>query len=56
MTEVNPEIKDTVEKINKTWGGNFEIEFIDKWKSIIKKKKDEGFQNSSSNNVWRKNQ
>lgn len=43
MTEVNPEIKDTVGKINRTWGGNFEIEFIEKWKSIVKKKKDEGF-------------
>jgi len=43
MTEINPEIKDTLEKINKTWGGNFEIEFIDKWKSVVKKKKEEGF-------------
>ena len=43
MTEVNPEIKDTLEKINKTWGGNFMVEFIDKWKTIVKKKKDEGF-------------
>ena len=43
MTEVNPEIKDTIEKINNTWGGNFEIEFIEKWKTIVKKKKDEGF-------------
>jgi tRNA (cytidine56-2'-O)-methyltransferase len=43
MTEVNPEIKDTLEKINKTWGGNFMVEFIDKWKTIIKKKKEEGF-------------
>ena len=43
MTEVNPEIKDTLEKINKTWGGNFVVEFIDKWKSIIKKKKEENF-------------
>jgi len=40
MTEVNPEIKDTLEKINKTWGGNFVVEFIDNWKSIIKKKKE----------------
>jgi|TARA_B100000959_G_C14988915_1_gene626862 tRNA (cytidine56-2'-O)-methyltransferase len=39
MTEVNPEIKDTLDKINKTWGGNFRVEFIDKWKSIVKKKK-----------------
>jgi len=43
MTEVNPEIKDTIEKINNTWGGDFKIEFIEKWKSIVKKKKDEGF-------------
>ena len=43
MTEVNPEIKDTLDKINKTWGGNFRVEFIDKWKSIVKKKKAENF-------------
>ncbi|QMU53987.1 MAG: tRNA (cytidine(56)-2'-O)-methyltransferase [Nitrosopumilus sp.] len=43
MTEINPEIKDTIEKINNTWGGNFEIEFIEKWKTIVKKKKNEGF-------------
>ncbi|MFQ5781958.1 MAG: tRNA (cytidine(56)-2'-O)-methyltransferase [Nitrosopumilus sp.] len=43
MTEVNPEIKDTLEKINKTWGGNFLVEFIEKWKPIIKKKKNENF-------------
>jgi len=40
MTEVNPEIKDTLEKINKTWGGNFKVEFIDKWKTIVKEKKE----------------
>ena len=43
MTEVNPEIKNTLEKINKTWGGNFVVEFVDKWKPIIKKKKEENF-------------
>ena len=43
MTEINPEIKDTIKKINNTWGGNFEIEFIEKWKAIVKKKKDDGF-------------
>ena len=40
MNEVNPEIKDTLSKINKTWGGEFEISFIDKWKDVIKAKKD----------------
>ena len=43
MTEVNPEIKDTLDKINKTWGGNFIVEFIDKWKSVVKKKKEDNF-------------
>ena len=43
MTEINPEIKDTIEKINNTWGGNFKIEFIEKWRNIVKKKKEEGF-------------
>lgn len=43
MTEVNPEIKETLEKINKTWGGNFVVEFINNWKSTIKKKKGEQF-------------
>jgi tRNA (cytidine56-2'-O)-methyltransferase len=43
MTEVNPDIKDTLEKINNTWGGDFSIEFIDSWKSAIKKKKEDGF-------------
>jgi len=43
MTEINPEIKDTLRKINETWGGNFEIEFIESWKPIVKKKKEDGF-------------
>ena len=41
MTEVNPEIRYTIEKINTMWGGNFTVEFIDNWKSIVKKKKEE---------------
>lgn len=43
MTEVNPEIKETLEKINDAWGGSFEVEFIDKWKSVVKKKKEDNF-------------
>lgn len=43
MTEVNPDIKETLNKINKTWGGNFLIEFIENWKSVIKSKKKMGF-------------
>ncbi len=43
MTKVNPEIKETLKKINTTWGGNFVVEFIDNWKSIIKKKKNDNY-------------
>jgi len=43
MTEVNPEIKDTLKKIKNTWGGNFSINFIDNWKPTIKTKKEGGF-------------
>ena len=39
MNEVNPEIKHTISNINKTRGGDFEIEIISEWKKIIKEKK-----------------
>jgi len=41
MNEVNPEIKDTLDKVNKNWGGNFEISFIDDWKKLVKEKKND---------------
>ena len=40
MNEINPEIKDTINKINTTWGGKFVIEFISNWKNVIISKKD----------------
>ena len=44
MSQVNPEIKDTIKKVNKTWGGEFEVEFIENWRTVVKrKKKEEGF-------------
>ncbi len=39
MNEINPEIKHTISKINKTWGGNFTIENVTEWKKIIREKK-----------------
>ena len=30
----NDMAKNTLEKIKRTWGGNFIVEFIDNWKSI----------------------
>ena len=43
MNEVNPEIKETIQKINDIWGGKFSIEFIDSWKPVIKEKKIAGY-------------
>lgn len=39
MNEVNPEIRETVEKVNRSWGSQFEVEFIDDWRKLIKEKK-----------------
>ena len=39
MNEINPEINDTISKINKTWGGSFAIENVTELKKIIKEKK-----------------
>ncbi len=43
MNEVNPEIKDTIKKINETWGGGFEIIMINSWRRTLKEKLGEGF-------------
>lgn len=43
MNEVNPEIRDTLEKINYTWGGDFEVKFVDNWKEVIKSRKNDSF-------------
>lgn len=39
MNEINPEIKDTVSKVNRSWGGSFEIEYIEDWRRLLKSKK-----------------
>jgi tRNA (cytidine56-2'-O)-methyltransferase len=43
MYDANPEIKDTISKVNKIWGSNFEVEIIENWKDVIRKKKKESF-------------
>lgn len=43
MDEVNPEIKDTIERINATWGGDFKLVVIDGWKKLLRAKIKEGF-------------
>lgn len=39
MNEVNPEIKDTIKKVNESWGGDFQIELIEDWRKVIKSKR-----------------
>ena len=38
MNEVDPEIENTIKKMNKTWGGKFEVEFFEDWKRVLKSK------------------
>lgn len=43
MTEANPEIKGAIQAINHTWGGQFEVSYIDKWKPILQEKKRQNY-------------
>lgn len=43
MYDANPEINQTISKVNKMWGSDFKVEIIDNWKNIIKLKKKESF-------------
>lgn len=42
MTDVDDDIKNTVEKVNKSWGGSneFKVEIIDNWRKVIKEWKE----------------
>lgn len=44
MTDVDDEIKKTLDKVNKRWGGEneFRLEIIDNWKKIVKSWKENG--------------
>ncbi|MGI0101756.1 MAG: tRNA (cytidine(56)-2'-O)-methyltransferase [Nitrosotalea sp.] len=43
MYDANPEIKDTISKVNKMWGGNFQVEIIEDWKKAIRSKKSDSY-------------
>lgn len=43
MYDANPEIKETISRVNKMWGSDFKVEIIENWKDIIKLKKKELF-------------
>tara|TARA_B110000438_G_scaffold76428_1_gene76613 strand:+ start:193 stop:729 length:537 start_codon:yes stop_codon:yes gene_type:complete len=38
MDEVDPEIENTIKRMNKTWGGEFEVEFFEDWKNVLNSK------------------
>ncbi|OLB92088.1 MAG: tRNA (cytidine(56)-2'-O)-methyltransferase [Thaumarchaeota archaeon 13_1_40CM_38_12] len=43
MYDVNPDIKDTISKINRMWGSDFKVEIIENWKEVISSKKKGAF-------------
>ena len=43
MYDANPEIKDTISKVNKIWGSDFKVEIIENWKEVIKSKKSNAY-------------
>ncbi len=43
MYDANPEIKDTVSKVNKMWGSDFQVEIIEEWRKILKAKKSDSY-------------
>lgn len=42
MSDINPEIVDTVNDVCKTWGGNFKVEPTDSWRSVLSGAKTRG--------------
>ena len=43
MYDANPEIKDTISKVNKIWGSDFKVEIIENWKQVIKSIKSDAY-------------
>ncbi len=43
MYDANPEIKDTISKVNKMWGSDFQVEIIEEWKKVLRLKKAESY-------------
>ena len=43
MYDANPEINQTISKVNKMWGSDFRVGIIENWKDIIKLKKKDSF-------------
>ena len=43
MTEANPEIRQGIRAINETWGGKFEVEYVDGWRPVLREKVRQGY-------------
>ena len=43
MTEANPEIRQGIRAINETWGGRFEVEYVDGWRPVLREKVRRGY-------------
>ena len=43
MYDANPEIKDTISKVNRMWGGDFKVEIIEEWRKVLREKKSESY-------------
>ncbi|WP_101477006.1 tRNA (cytidine(56)-2'-O)-methyltransferase [Candidatus Nitrosotalea bavarica] len=43
MYDANPDIKETISKVNKMWGSDFKVEIIENWKDVVRLKKKESF-------------
>lgn len=43
MTEANPEIRQGIRAINETWGGRFEVEYVDGWRPVLREKVRQGY-------------
>tara|TARA_B100001013_G_scaffold149559_1_gene88800 strand:- start:86 stop:622 length:537 start_codon:yes stop_codon:yes gene_type:complete len=40
--QIDKDIKTTIQKINQNWGGDFEVKYINKWKTYLRSQKDAG--------------
>lgn len=43
MYDANPEIIDTVSKVNEMWGSDFQVEIIEEWRKVLKAKKSDSY-------------
>ena len=40
--QIDKDIKNTIQKINQNWGGNFKVDYVEKWKNYLFSQKNAG--------------